>query len=229
MLRSLAFLAALAAAPLAGAQVQVQAGATPAVEVQRLAPQLVGFFGGNVNFTNLVNGLALGVPVTLSTPISAGATQVVSFTPAATMTPLQIAQTLEAARQSLIGRGIAAPTAEQIGIALTGGTLPTAFGQVPVTPVVPATAAASTVANPPSPATALQQGQVGPGVTVRNMSDSPFPRGISDTSAPGTASVGVPAPVATPTLPAPFVGGVTANPGQPAAAGSSAPRLGVGR
>ena len=40
------------------------------LEVQRLAPQLVAFAGGDANFANLVNGLALGAPVTLSTPLA---------------------------------------------------------------------------------------------------------------------------------------------------------------
>src|ERR1041384_2133270 len=58
---------ALALPAAAGAQTtQFQLGAQPALEVQRLAPQLVAFAGGDVNFNNLVNGLALGLPVTLT-------------------------------------------------------------------------------------------------------------------------------------------------------------------
>src|SRR3954447_17276978 len=107
--------AALALPASAGAQsTQFQLGAAPALDVQRLAPQLVSFAGGDVNFTNLVNGLALGVPVTLTTTVAPGVTQVVSFTPRGTMTPVQIAQVLESARQSLIARGIATPTAQQL-------------------------------------------------------------------------------------------------------------------
>src|SRR5207237_635690 len=88
------------------------------------------FAGGDVNFANLVNGLALGLPVTLTTPVGIGVTQVVNFTPLGTMSALQIAQTLETARQSLISRGIATPTAQQIGATLIGGQLPTALGTV---------------------------------------------------------------------------------------------------
>src|SRR5436190_206604 len=78
--------------------------ATP-IEVQRLAPQLVAFAGGQANFDNLVNGLASGTPISLTTLLPTGGTQVASFTPSGTMSALQIAQTLESVRQSLITRG----------------------------------------------------------------------------------------------------------------------------
>src|SRR3979490_1606955 len=79
-----------------------------AVTVQQLAPQLVDFAGSLANFQSLVNGLALGVPVTLVTLTPEGFTQTVTFTPAAGgMTPVDIARTLELARQNLIARGIA--------------------------------------------------------------------------------------------------------------------------
>ena len=133
-LRLLIAAAALAASAGVQAQtVQVQTGTSPVLEVQRLAPQLLAFAGGDVNFANLVNGLALGLPVTLTTPVGIGVTQVVNFTPLGTMSALQIAQTLETARQSLISRGIATPTAQQIGATLIGGQLPTALGTVQVT------------------------------------------------------------------------------------------------
>src|SRR5436190_1978592 len=120
-LRLLIAAAALAMTALVHAQtLQVQTGTSPVIEVQRLAPQLVAFAGGEVNFANLVNGLALGLPVTLTTPVGAGVTQVVNFTPVGTMSAVQIAQTLETARQSLISRGIATPTAQQAGTAGTG-------------------------------------------------------------------------------------------------------------
>src|SRR5689334_24775713 len=115
MKRIVLFLAAAALAAAAQAQtVFVQSGAQPALEVQRLAPELVAFAGGDVNFQNLVNGLALGVPVTLMTTIAPGQTQAATFTPTGTMTPMQIAQVTENARQSLIARGIATPSAQQI-------------------------------------------------------------------------------------------------------------------
>jgi hypothetical protein len=109
------------------------------VQVLGLAPQLVDFAGSQANFQSLVNGLAGGVPVTLVTPLADGTTQTVTFTPNGTLTAAQIAQTLEAARQQLISRGIAAPTAEQIGVTLAGGSLPTFAGNVPVTGLVPVT------------------------------------------------------------------------------------------
>jgi hypothetical protein len=157
----------------------MQTQVAPALEVQRLAPQLVAFAGGDANFQNLVNGLAAGTPVTLVT-----GTQVVTFTPSGAMTALDIAQTLEKLRQQLIGRGIATPTAQQLAIALTGGVLPTAVGTTPVNGVIAA---------PQSPAVAIQRSlgtAAAGGTTVRsNVSDSPFPRGISDT--PPTAVPGV--------------------------------------
>jgi hypothetical protein len=178
----LCFAAALLAAGAAHAQmVQTQTAVSPALEVQRLAPQLVAFAGSDVNFQNLVNGLALGLPVTLSTPLPGGATQLVSFTPGTTMTPLQIAQTLEAARQAAIANGIAAPTAQQLGVLLNGGALPTALGTTNVNPLVTGTSPVST-----SLATQIQS-------TPRSSrSESPLPRGISDTplGPPLSASTG---------------------------------------
>ena len=105
----------------------------PAVNVQRLAPQLVPFAGSEVNFQSLVNGLANGTQVQLVTVLPNGFVQSVSFTPTTPLTPTQIAQVLETARQQLIGLGIGAPTAEQLGFALMGGVVPTALGgsQVP--------------------------------------------------------------------------------------------------
>jgi hypothetical protein len=127
-------------------------------EVQGLAPQLVDFAGSAQNFQSLVNGLAGGVPVTLVTLAADGTMQTTTtFTPNGTLSSVQIAQTLEAAREQLISRGIAAPTAQQIGVTLAGGSLPTIAGNVPVTGLVPvtvATTSAATVTQPalPSPA-----------------------------------------------------------------------------
>jgi len=176
-----------------------QSQISPALEVQRLAPQLVAFAGGDANFQSLVNGLAQGTPITL-----ADGTQVVSFTPGSTMSAAQIAQTLEKVRQQLIARGIAAPTAQQLAIILTGGALPTTLGTTPVTGVVPASTPITTsTAAQQSPAAALQKGMspaaAGGTPPVRsNVSDSPFPRGISDTptpSVPGVAAAAGSAPV----------------------------------
>jgi hypothetical protein len=223
---------ALALPMAAGAQTtQFQLGAQPALEVQRLAPQLVTFAGGDVNFNNLVNGLALGLPVTLSSTTAPGVTQVVTFTPSGTMSVTQIAQLLETARQSLIARGIPAPTPEQLGAVLTGGTLSTALGATPVNGLVSTTSGLTTnTAGNVSPAAALQNANsaaVAGGTTLRNMSDSRFPRGISDTPptpVPGLnatpaantpAAASVPgAATTTPTATAPA--GAAANPTAPA-------------
>jgi hypothetical protein len=114
--------------------------------VQRLAPQLVAFAGSQANFLNLTNGLTQGLPVTLVTLTPDGFTQTATFAPVGSLSPLDIARTLETARQQLIGRGIAAPTAAQLGTTLAGGALPTALGAVQVTGLVavaPLTPAAS--------------------------------------------------------------------------------------
>jgi hypothetical protein len=202
------FAAALACTAAHAQVVQTQVGVPPALEVQRVAPQLVAFAGSDVNFQNLVNGLNLGLPVTLTTPLGQGVTQVVSFTPSGTMPALQIAQLLESARQTAISNGIAAPTAQQLAVILNGGALPTATGSRVVTGLIGGNAAVNTtLATPPSVAVTLQS-------TPRfSVSDNPVPRGISDTPVP-------PVSTTTPTtgttsLPAFVPGG--------AAAGASAP------
>ena len=219
MKRILFFL--LAAAAIASGQAQTvrfQTGTEPALDVQRLAPQLVSFAGGDVNFTNLVNGLALGVPITLTTTVGPGVTQVVTFTPSGTMTPVQIAQVLESARQSLIARGIATPSAQQLATALVGGTLPTALGNTPMNGLVSSSTALGTSTQQMSPAAAVQA-TVAPNAAAGSttgraqMSDSPFARGISDTpplpvpgvtTGPGTTAgaTGTLSPSASPSTPA---------------------------
>lgn len=175
------------------------------LQVQRLAPQLVAFAGGQANFDNLVNGLAAGAPISLTTVVPAGGTQVVTFTPSGTMTTLQIAQTLENVRQSLITRGIAAPTAQQIATALAGGALATPAGTTQVNGVVTTTTNTSTVVQQ-SPAVAIQntfgQAAAGASTSIRSQtSDSRFPRGIGDSPSP---QVSTPAPVAVPPATAPL-------------------------
>jgi hypothetical protein len=99
-----------------------------AQQVAALAPQLGLLAGTPGNFQSLAAGLVLGQPVVMTATTQDGITQTVTLTPTGTMTPLVAAQTLERARQALIVRGIAAPTPEQVGIALTGGTLVTPLG-----------------------------------------------------------------------------------------------------
>ena len=111
---------------------QSPVAADPVVEVRGLAPQLVVFAGSDANFRSLVTGLSQGTPVTLVTQTSDGFIQTVTFTPAGTLSAADIARTLEAARQQLIARGVATPTAEQIGTVLAGGPLPTPAGTVQV-------------------------------------------------------------------------------------------------
>jgi len=129
--------------------------------VQRIAPQLVAFAGSEANFQNLVNGLANGSAVQLSTTLSNGFSQTVTFTPTALGSPTQIAQILEAARQQLIGLGIGAPTAEQIGFTLMGGLVPTPLGGTQVGGLANAQATTSA----PSRAAQIQQ-QAGAGASA---------------------------------------------------------------
>lgn len=154
----------LLAAALVGACHAALAQATavpPPVSVQRLAPQLVSFAGSEANFQSLVNGLANGTQVQLLTVLPNGFIQNVTFTPTTALTATQVAQILETARQQLIGLGIGAPTAEQLGFALMGGVVPTAFGgtQVPgaLNPQSPQTL--------PSPAAQIQS-QASAGATA---------------------------------------------------------------
>ena len=226
--------AALLAPALAAAQSTptTMFGVPPSLQVTQLGPQLVSFAGGQTNFDSLVNGLALGSPVTLSTVLPNGQVQAVSFTPQGAMTAAQIAQTLETARQNLISQGVATPTAQQVAITLTGGALPTATGNVQVTGVLPTTslpAAArasatggtstlTTTTNPPngnpSPS-ALIQGQSGAGGTTppspaqiiqnqqgANISDTPTPGNISNTPSSTAATPVAPAPANAPLAPA---------------------------
>ena len=146
----------LVAALLIGCQsVSAQTSVPPTVTVQQLAPQLVPFAGSQVNFQNLVTGLAQGTEVQLFTVLPDGSTQVVNFTPAA-VPVAQIPSLLESTRQQLIGLGIATPTAQQLALALTGGAVSH------VTPGVSAAAAVSAEA-----------------AARVNTSDSPLPPGAT--------------------------------------------------
>lgn len=223
--------AALLAPALAPAQTTTTTtvlGVPPSLQVTRLAPQLITFAGSQANFDSLVNGLALGAPVTLTTSLPNGQVQVVSFTPQGTMTVQQIAQTLETARQNLISRGVAAPTAQQVATTLTGGVLPTQTGNVQVTGLLPSTnlpapAAASATGGTSSVTTsiaqpngalspsAIMQGQSGAGGTTppspaqiiqnqrgANISDTPTVGNISNTP---SATPSPTTPAATPSAP----------------------------
>ena len=112
--------------------------ATPQ-QVQLLAPQLLAFAGSSGNLAALVSGMAQGLPLTLLTPTVDGQVQVATFTPPLLGDPAGIARALESARASLISRGIAAPTAQQIAVALMGGALPTPNGAVQVAGVLTGT------------------------------------------------------------------------------------------
>lgn len=196
--------AALVAVLTTGCQfAAAQTPVPPAVTVQRIAPQLVTFAGSLSNFESLVAGLAGGTSVQLTSFMADGSAQVASFTPAAVPVD-QIAPALEAARQRLISLGIAAPTAEQLALAVTGGTVPTALGGARIAGVVPATGL-SNVQNPPSAAAQIQVQNIpaantavttGGATTTTslaaprfNTSDSPMPAGATSFSPTPATSV----------------------------------------
>jgi len=200
-----AFAAALALAVPAFTSAQTPT-ITPTIDanantlaVLRLAPQLLAFAGSNANFQSLVNGLALGQLVSLVTFTTDGLTQTVTFTPTGAMSTTDIARTLEAARQGLIARGIGAPTAVQIGVALVGGTLPTALGGVPVAgllpPATPPAAQASAAAGASLPATAEARA-VTPSSTLSI--DIRPTAAAAGTGAPAVTGTGVQSTTATP-------------------------------
>lgn len=119
-------LAALAVSAFFACNAQAQV--TPSQQVLALAPQLQAFAGSPANFDSLASGLVQGIPATLQTVTADGVLQTVTLNPPAALGALQAARTLETARQLLISRGIGSPTAEQIGVALAGGALPTPLG-----------------------------------------------------------------------------------------------------
>jgi hypothetical protein len=105
---------------------------TPAQLIQATSPQLVVFAGSDANLQALANGLALGQPVTLVTQSADGLLQIATFTPPNRLSGTDASRALEQARTNLIARGIAQPSAQQIGAALMGGTILTSSGQVAV-------------------------------------------------------------------------------------------------
>jgi hypothetical protein len=191
------FLSLILFFPLANALAQTapMAGVPASAEVARLAPQLLTFAGSQANLDSLVSALTTGSTTTLTTTLTDGSTQIVTLTPASGgLSTTQIAQLLEQARQQLIGRGIVAPTAQQIGVTLVGGQLPTPNGAVQVNGLVPvasAAAGASAFSSPLTVETRPAAGATAPtaaGATSAaaggNISNSPLPRGISDTPPP---------------------------------------------
>ena len=149
MLRTLSILAALTAAGAAHAQSTAVATPSPAgatsQQVFQLAPQLVQFTGSQANFDSIVSGLTQGVPVTITTTDAAGTVQIVTFTPPATLSAADAARVVESARNALITRGVATPTAQQIAVALVGGPLVTPNGTTTIPAAIPGTTSTTLV------------------------------------------------------------------------------------
>jgi hypothetical protein len=138
-------LSLLAALSLSGAAL-AQTLVNPNVQqVQLLAPQLLAFAGSDANFQSLVNGLTQGTPVTLTTLATDGTLQIVTFAPGTLLSATDTARILETARQSLISRGIAAPTGQQLATSLLGGSLTTALGTTPLTGLLSGNAGATAI------------------------------------------------------------------------------------
>jgi hypothetical protein len=127
-------------------------------QVQFVAPQLIPFAGSTGNFESLVTGLTTGAPLTLATVAADGSLQIVTFTPASAVSPADAARTLEAARQNLISRGVAAPTGAQIAASLMGGTITTASGTSALTGVLTGTSSSPTPVLVRTDTGALQSG-----------------------------------------------------------------------
>ena len=194
------FLAIQAHAQIAPRADQPASAVPLPLQVQRIAPQLVAFAGSQANFDNLVNGLAAGSPVTLTTVDPSGAAQTVTFTPAggAVSSPVEIARSLEATRQRLIASGIATPNAQQLGTTLAGTDVPVTLTTPAAVPgatlgsgLVPGAAAAG--GSLPS---AAEQIQSRPAAPRTNTSDSPAAGNLSDSPAP--ANQPLPGPALTP-------------------------------
>jgi hypothetical protein len=109
-------------------------------QITGIAPQLTAFAGSPANLQALSAGLVQGVPIVLSATTADGITQTVTIFPVAAMTVQNAAIALERARQLLITRGVGAPTPEQIGVALVGGTLSAPLGSSLVNGVLTGTA-----------------------------------------------------------------------------------------
>jgi len=127
-MRVLAFLLALLSFQ-AAAQALPQIGSVQ--QVQSRSPQLLVFAGSDANLQALVNGLGQGQTVTLVTQTADGLVQIVTFTPPSALGP-DVSRALEQARTNLIARGISQPTAQQIAVALMGGTIAAAAGPVQI-------------------------------------------------------------------------------------------------
>jgi len=118
---------------------------TVSQQIQLIAPQLVPFSGSTGNFDSLVNGLTGGSAITLTSVGLDGSLQIVTFVPGITLSALDAARALESARQSLITRGIATPSGQQLAAALVGGTVTTPSGTSALTGILTGT---TTPANP---------------------------------------------------------------------------------
>lgn len=202
----------VAAVSLAHAQSPVQ-------EVQQAAPHLVAFSGSPINFQSLVQGLAQGRPVLLSTTYANGMAEVATFTPAGPMPVADIVNALEQARLQLASLALAQPSATQLATALAGGTL--ARPNVQLGGLVPTHAASPgvqtqlvMVAAPSASAggSAAPAGAPAAGAPSYMAIPPEAAAGVPPAMTPGLSSA--PSPLVTPS-PAPVTMTPPATPGQP--------------
>ena len=138
-------------------------------QVQLLAPQLIPFSGSTGNFDSLVVGLTTAAPVTLATVGTDGTLQIVTFTPGTSLSTTDTARVLEAARQNLISRGIASPTAQQIAASLMGGTVASPSGTSAINGVLTGTASSPTPVTVRTDTTAPQGGTPGSNLSAAQL------------------------------------------------------------
>lgn len=95
-----------------------------------LPPAYETFAGSQGNMANLVNGLRLGQPFSLTGQTTTGASVTVVDTPTRPMGYGNITRTLTLTRRELASAGITQPTPQELKAALTGGEVTTASGEV---------------------------------------------------------------------------------------------------
>ena len=96
----------------------------------KISSDFTTFAGSSSNSEALVTGLRNGTPITLTSTDAKGVTTSTTFTPATgKMGYGNVYTSLALAKQQLAGMGITEPTAQQIQVALNGGTFTTASGQ----------------------------------------------------------------------------------------------------
>jgi hypothetical protein len=112
--------------PITGVLTGSATSPTPVTVRTDAAALQSGTAGANLTTAQLQavrNALATGTAVTLTTSNGTGTAQNVTFTPTGRLSDLEVNQTLQLAAALLAQQGVLNPTAEQLRVALFGGTL----------------------------------------------------------------------------------------------------------